>query len=267
MNFVKIPKRVRLNIIKMLFEAKASHLGSSLSVVEILVAMFSSVNIKKIKSKDINRDRIIISKGHCAAAYNAVMHEFGLISKRQLNTYHKNNSYLAGHASHSVKYVEHSTGALGHGLSVAVGCALGLKSRKIKNSLVLCLCGDGELHEGSIWESLMLASHKKLDNLVILIDYNKISNITFTKKVVGLEPITKKFQSFNLNTIFVNGHDTTKIKTMIKSKTFKKKPLVIICNTTKGKGVKFAESDQIWNYRSLDQKHYDIAKQNILRSK
>ena len=264
MNFKRLSKNIRLNIIKMLFEGKASHLGSSLSVVEILIAMFSSVNINKIKSKEINRDRIIISKGHCAAGYNAVMHEFGLISKKQIKTYHKDNSYLAGHASHSVNFVEHSTGALGHGLAVAVGCALGLKNKKIKKSLALCLCGDGELHEGSIWESLLLASHKKLDNLVVLIDYNKMSNITFTKKVVDLDPIVKKFEGFNLNTAFVDGHDVIKIINLIKKKTFRKKPLVIICNTTKGKGVKFAESNQIWNYRSLDKKHYEIAKTNIL---
>lgn len=247
----------------MLYESKASHLGSSLSVVEMLVAMLSSINIKKIKSGDINRDRIIISKGHCAAGYNAAMYQFGLMSKMQINSYHKNNSYLAGHASHSVKYVEHSTGALGHGLAVAVGCAIGLKSNKDRKSLVLCLCGDGELHEGSIWESLLLASHRKLDNLVILIDYNKMSNITFLKKVVDIKKITEKFKSFNLNVSNVDGHNPLKIKKMIKSKTFKGKPLVLVCDTIKGKGVKFAENNQIWNYRSLDKQHYETAKKNI----
>tara|TARA_Y100000590_G_scaffold445281_1_gene577193 strand:+ start:579 stop:1331 length:753 start_codon:yes stop_codon:yes gene_type:complete len=250
----------------MLYQSKASHLGSSLSVVETLVGMFSSVNIAKIKSRNINRDRIIISKGHCAAGYNATMHSFGLLSKKQMESYHKNNSYLAGHASHSVKFVEHSTGALGHGLGVAVGCAIGLKSKKNKKSLVLCLCGDGELQEGSIWESLLLASHKKLDNLVILIDYNRLSNITFTNKVVNIEPLTRKFKSFNLNVSYVDGHNSLKIINEIKRKKFKKKPLVIICKTIKGKGVKFAENNQIWNYRSLDKKHYEIAKKNIMEN-
>lgn len=264
MNLKLTAKKIRLDIIRMLFDSKASHLGSSMSVVEILTAMFSSVDIKKIKSKNVNRDRIIISKGHCAAGYNAAMHAFGLLSKKQINTYHKDNSYLAGHASHTVNYVEHSTGALGHGLAVAAGCAIGLKSRKEKKSLVLCLCGDGELHEGSIWETLLLAAHKKLDNLVVLIDHNRMSNITFTNKVVGLNPLKKKFESFKLETSSVDGHNIKKIKDIIKNKTFKNKPLVIICNTTKGKGVSFAENNQIWNYRSLDDKHYEIAKKNIV---
>lgn len=266
MNINEIQKKIRLTILEILYKSKASHLGSSLSVVEMLVAMFSSINIKKIKSANLNRDRIIISKGHCAAGYNATMYHFDLLSRKQIKTYHKNNSYLAGHASHSVKYVEHSTGALGHGLAVAVGCAIGLKSNKDKKSLVLCLCGDGELHEGSIWESLLLASHKKLDNLVILIDYNKMSNITFLKKVVDIQKIKEKFKSFNLIVSTVNGHDSLKIKNLIKKKTFNNKPLVLICNTIKGKGVKFAENNQIWNYRSLDKKHYEIAKKNIMKN-
>ena len=266
MNLNALAKKIRLDIIKILFESKASHLGSSLSVVEMLIAIFSSANLKKIKSKRPDRDRIIISKGHCAAGYSAAMHSFDLISKKKMETYHKDGSYLAGHASHSVKHVEHSTGSLGHGLAVAVGCAIGLRSKKFKKSLVFCLCGDGELQEGSIWESLLLASHKKLDNLVVLIDYNGLSNITKTNKVVNLEPLTKKFLSFGLNVSYVDGHNSYKIKDEIVKKIFKKKPLIIVCKTKKGKGVNFAEGSQIWNYRSLDKKHYQIAYHNIKKN-
>jgi transketolase len=260
------PSEVRLKIIDLLYKSGASHLGPNMSVVEILIAMYGLCDVEKIKKKANERSRIIVSKGHCAAATYSVSNFFGLLSDDFLNSYHQNGSLLAGHVSHSVPYVEHSTGALGHGLSVAVGCAIGLKSKLIKNSLSLCLCGDGEIQEGSIWEALMFAGHKKLDNLVVFIDYNKISSIKKTNEVVNLEPLYEKFQSFNLNVSIVDGHNVNEIINVANKTIFKGKPTVLICNTIKGKNIPFAENEPIWHYKSLNDPLYEEAKKHLLKN-
>ena len=258
------PVYIRSKMIDILYTSKAGHLGSGMSVVEMIIAMYNSVNLKDIKSKKNYRSRIIISKGHCASATYTIMNFFNLITNKMLKTYHKNGSFLAGHVSHSVPYVEHSTGALGHGLSVAVGCAFALKKKYPKKKpLSLCLCGDGELQEGSIWEALMFAAHHKLDNLVVLIDYNKISSITDTNKVLNLENIEKKITSFNLRPLTVDGHNVNKISNLIKKNVFKEKPLVLICNTVKGKDIPFAENKAIWHYRTLNKDLYLKAKNHL----
>ena len=258
------PNKIRSKMLDILYRSSAGHLGSGMSVIEMLIAMYASTKINDIKKQKIYRSRVIVSKGHCAAATYSVMNAFGLISNNLLNTYHKNNSFLAGHVSHSVPFVEHSTGALGHGLAVAVGSSFALKTKfKNKKSLSLCLCGDGELQEGSVWESVMFAAHHKLDNLVVLIDYNKISSIKNTNDVINLENLKDKFTSFNCKTITVDGHNIKKIISIIKKNTFKKKPLVIICKTIKGKNIPFAENEAIWHYRTLNDELYKKAKNHL----
>jgi transketolase len=266
-NLIPNPRFVRSKLIDIIYNAQASHLGSNLSAIEILISIYACSNIKKIKNKNNDRSRIIISKGHCAAATYIVLYFFGLMSKKTLENFHKNNSYLAGHVSHSVEYCEHSTGALGHGLPVAVGLAIGQKKLKYKNALTFCLCGDGELQEGSIWEALLLAGHKKLDNLILLIDYNKISSITATNKVINMEPLKKKFESFNFICKEVDGHNIEKIIRNIKKLSLKKKPVALICNTTKGKGVSFSENQAIWHYNTLNHKQYLLAKEELKKNK
>lgn len=244
-------KEIRVKILKLLHNAKASHLGSNMSVVEMLTAIYSIVDCIKIKKQSPDRSRIFVSKGHCACATYSVMNSFGLIDNKTLSGYHSNNSLLAGHVSHSVECVEHSTGALGHGVSVAVGAAIGMKSMKYENNpMSFCICGDGEIQEGSVWEAFMLAGHLKLNNLIILIDYNKISSITKTNEVVNLEPLNEKFSSFGFSSVEVDGHDVNAICDEIKNKD-KTKPLVLICHTIKGKGVSFAENDPMWHYKTL----------------
>ena len=258
------PNKVRSKMVDILYNSSAGHLGSGMSVIEMLIAMYSSTNIKDIKNQKNFRSRVIVSKGHCAAATYSVMNAFKLITNKLLYTYHKNNSFLAGHVSHSVPCVEHSTGALGHGLAVAAGSSFALKKKfKRRKSLSLCLCGDGELQEGSIWESIMFAAHHKLDNLVILIDYNKISSIKNTNDVINLENLKNKFLSFNCLTKVVDGHDIKKIISTIKKNTFKKKPLVLICKTTKGKNIPFAENKAIWHYKTLNKELYETAKKHL----
>jgi transketolase len=262
-SYDNISKKVRLKILEILYNSKASHLGTSMSCVEILIAIYSSINCNKILRKDNDRCRVLISKGHAAAVTYATMHYFKIIKDNYIKSYHSDNSDLCGHVSHAVRYVEHSTGALGHGMPVAVGCAIGLKSKGFNKTISFAVCGDGELQEGSIWEALLLAGHMKLDNFCLLIDYNKLSSITFTNNISNLEPLKNKFESFSCSCDIVNGHDVHEIKNSIKKKMFKGKPHVIICNTIKGKGVPFAENQPIWHYKTLDEKLYLEAKKYL----
>jgi transketolase len=250
---------VRKTILRMLYEAGASHLGSGMSSVEMLISMFTSVDCNKIINQSKDRSRILISKGHCAAATYATMAHFGIIPFPMLDTYHQNDSLLAGHVSHEVVGVEHSTGALGHGLNVAVGCALGLKARNINQEKVLVLCGDGEIQEGAIWEGLMFAVHKKLNNLCVLIDNNRISSITRTEDVINLNPLRARFEGFGLNTYEVDGHNVDEIRECISNVATFEVPTVIICNTVKGKDVPFAEWEAVWHYKSLNEDLYNQA--------
>jgi transketolase len=259
-NALPDPAAVRLSILDMLYRAKASHLGSSMSVVEMLIAMYGSTDIRKIRDRAPDRSRIIVSKGHCAAATYATMGHFGILPMAMLDTYHTDGSLLAGHVNHAVPAVEHSTGALGHGINVAVGCAIGLRSRGSKNALALTLVGDGEIQEGSVWEALMLASHLKLNNFVLLVDNNRISSITNTEKVLDMRPLDARFSGFGLAVREVDGHDVDAISTAIRELTAGDRAGVVICNTTKGKGVPFAENQPIWHYRSLNDELYAQAK-------
>jgi len=251
----------------MLYRGKASHLGSNMSAIEMLVAMYGSVDCKKIQEKAGDRSRVIVSKGHCAAATYATMAHFGILPMSELETYHTNGSVLAGHVSHEVKGVEHSTGALGHGINVAVGCALGLRSRKISGSLVLTLVGDGEIQEGSVWEALMFAVHNKLNNFIVLVDNNGISSITNTEKVINMHPLAKRFEGFGLNVHEVDGHSVSEIRAAIQNIQTHDKPGVIICNTVKGKDVPFAENEAIWHYKSLTDEQYKEATAHLEKLK
>jgi len=251
-------RNIRENILEILHAAQASHLGSSMSIVEILTAMYSVANIQKIIGHADDRDRIIVSKGHAAAATYAVMHEFGLIDREDLLSYHQKGSKLQGHVSHGVQNVEHSTGALGHGLSVGVGHAIYLKNKGL-DARTMVLCGDGEIQEGSVWEALMLASTKKLNGLVLLVDVNGISSIKKTEDVISTGELRERFRGFGLRVVEVDGHDVSAIREVILSSQDEPQPLVILCQTIKGKGVPFAEGEAIWHYRSLNGETYRLA--------
>ena len=263
-NALPDPAAIRLSVLDMLYRAKAGHLGSSMSVVEMLVAMYGSTDVKKIRDRDADRSRVIVSKGHCAAATYATMGHFGIIPMELLDSYHTDDSLLAGHVSHAVPAVEHSTGALGHGINVAVGCAIGFRSRGIRNALALTLVGDGEIQEGSVWEALMLASHLKLNNFVALVDNNRISSITNTEKVLDMRPLTARFGGFGLSVRQVDGHDVGAIMAAIRELTAGDQAGVIVCDTVKGKGVPFAENQPIWHYRTLNDELYAEAKAAVM---
>ena len=225
----KILKNIRIDILEYSYKAKSSHIGSCLSIVEILYVLYFNI-LKKT-------DRFILSKGHAALALYCVLFQKKFISTKILKSFGSNKTELMNHASHKVKGVEFSTGSLGHGLPVAVGKALKFKSNKQSNK-VFVLLSDGEINEGTTWESLLFASHHCLDNLIVIIDYNKIQSMDFVKNVINVEPLTNKFMSFGCNVFQVNGHNIFELAKIIKKKN-KNKPKIIIANTVKGKGVSF----------------------------
>jgi transketolase len=249
----------RRRAIDMIYAGRASHLGTSMSLIEMLTAIYESIDVARIARGDEARDRVIVSKGHGAAGTYAVMTQFGLISEADAKTYHSDGTKLAGHVSHEIGAVEHSTGALGHGLPVAAGVAIGLRSRKFDDSRAFVIVGDGEIQEGSNWEALMLASHLNLSNLVVMIDNNRISSITTTSDIINMMPLPQRFAGFGFDTYDVDGHDVAAIKAAIASIDQKKRASVIVCNTVKGYGVPFAEKQPIWHYRSLNEELYQTA--------
>jgi len=267
MNFeslTELAKDIRRTVIEIIHRAQASHLGSSLSSIEILTGVYSVVDIRKVKSKSPSRDKVVLSKGHAAAALYSTLHHFGLMSKDQVIGYHQRGSFLQGHVSHGVEYVEHSTGALGHGLSVGVGHAIAQRTLGFQ-SFTYVICGDGEIQEGSIWEALMYASTLRLNNLVLLIDNNGISSITKTKNVISYGELSGAFFGFGLDVKEINGHDLAEIVTLLEEikQNPGDKPHVVICNTIKGKGVSFAESEAAWHYRTLDDAAVKVALEQL----
>ncbi len=248
-------KKIRKTILEIIHNGGASHIASALSLVEILDTVFKNCEINKIKNKDMNRDRIILSKGHGTSALYATMFHHGLLSNEEIQTYFMNGSVLGGHASHHVPFVEHSTGALGHGLSVGVGMAIGLRSRNL-GSKVYVIVGDGELHEGSNWEGIMFAGHEKLSNLVVLVDCNELSQVGKVEECCSIEPLESKFRSFNFEVFTVDGHDEAKINDAIRKPSDSKIPRAILCRTTKGKGISFMEHNNLWHYKSPQNEDY-----------
>jgi transketolase len=249
MQLKHIAKKIRIRILKLSNSAKSSHIGSSLSIVEILVVLYKFF----IKKKNI----FILSKGHACLAYYCVLQKSGYFSDKILKSYGQNNTILLSHVSHKVPGVDFSTGSLGHGLPYATGRALAEKINKTSDKIFV-LISDGELNEGTTWESLLFAAHHKLDNLIIIVDYNKIQSLDFAKNVLKLEPLNKKFKSFGCNVKNINGHNFNQIyrSFLIKKN---KKPTIIIANTIKGKGVSFMENSILWHYKFPNEKQLDIA--------
>jgi len=232
---------IRRNIIKLSFKSNSAHLGSSLSVVEIIFACLYF----KIKNKITTE--IIFSKGHAAMAYYASLYQFKLIRKKLLDDYLKENSTLWAHISKkNNQYFKFSFGSLGYGLGISAGISLGYKT-KGKKSKIFCILSDGELNEGSIWESLMFISHHNLKNITILIDSNKIQRFGRTEEVINLKHIKKVFKNLNYHVHTVNGHNFEDIyKTMKKDSS---RPKILICNTIKGRGLKSIENTISSHYK------------------
>ena len=252
----KLDKRslyLRSLVVDCLFGGGRGHMGSAMSLIEILRALYDKVlKYNPKKPRDKNRDRLILSKGHGCLALYAILSDKKFFSKKKLISASRFNSILGGHPEYGkVPGVEASTGALGHGPAIGVGMAIAAKLNK-KKYKIFVLVGDGEINEGSFWESSMIASKHKLNNFHLIIDYNKIQSYGKTKEVLDLEPLRKKLASFGYNVSDVNGHDVNKLISYFrKTQINKKKPSALICHTVKGKGFPFAENNPKWHHKNF----------------
>ena len=242
---------VRRNIVKMVHNSKSGHPGGSLSGADILTVLYKkSLNIPSEwdKSADFeNRDRFILSKGHASPLLYSILAMKGIIPKEELMTFRKFHSKLQGHpAKHYLAGIETSTGSLGQGLSIGCGMAEGLKLKQNPANVVV-YTGDGELQEGSCWEAFMQAAHRKLDNLIAIIDRNKLQIDGCTENVMALDNLADKLRAFNWEVIEINGHDYNEIYEAVEAAKKANRPCAIIAHTTKGKGVSFMENQAGWH--------------------
>jgi transketolase len=238
----------RKEILEILNAAGSGHPGGSLSAVEILLTLYGyKMNHRPDDPQWEDRDRLIISKGHVTPVVYVTLANFGYFSKEEYKKYRKYGGKLQGHVHSKVPGVEFNTGSLGHGLSVANGIALGAKMLR-KNFRAYCLLGDGEIQEGSVWESAMMAAHHKLDNVCAIVDYNKVQENGPTNDIKNLEPLADKWRSFGWHVVEVIGHNIPNlIKAFDQFGTVAEKPFVIIAHTIKGKGVSFMEGEAKWH--------------------
>jgi len=261
MDCSQISKDIQKKILKMFFDSRTSHIGSSLSEVDILTILYFkilSIDPKNPTAED--RDRFLLSKGHGAAALYATLAQRGFFPESVLDTYCKNGGKLPGHSTRNCAAgVEVSTGSLGHGLPMGAGMALAGK-RDEKNYRVFVLMSDGECDEGTTWETALFAAHHGLDNLIAIIDYNKLQALGRTNEVLNLEPLKEKWQSFGWKAREINGHNFSEIENTLSEVPFEKgKPSLVIANTIKGKGVSFMENKLEWHYKNLTQEDYEKA--------
>ena len=233
MDTLDLAKKIRSHVLKMTSKGKSSHVGSALSIADILAVLYTNINIDPNDPLNDLRDRFILSKGHAGAAVYAVLAELGFFSKKILDTHYQDGSILSGHVSHKgVPGVEFSTGSLGHGLSVAAGFALAAKRRSLKfNSYALL--SDGELDEGSNWEAILFAPHHNLDNLTCIIDYNKLQSLTTVKETLNLEPLKDKLISFGWDIFDIDGHNHIDIQNALTAKTNKPIKMSTTCKIPK----------------------------------
>ncbi len=246
----QLAKKVRIHCLEMVFKGKSGHVGSMLSMSDILSVLFTQlINVDPKNPKKADRDRFILSKGHGGAALLATMAELGFFPMDWLDTYYQDNGKLSGHISHHIPGVEFSTGSLGHGLPVACGMAMAAKQAGKKHK-IYCLVSDGDLNEGSSWEAIMLAGQHQWDNLVMLVDYNRLQALGASPDIIDLEPLAPKLEMFGWAVREADGHDFDAIHEAVASLK-PGKPNAIIFRTVKGKGVSFMENNYKWHYGGL----------------
>jgi transketolase len=260
MNTKLLAKNMRLDITRMINKGGSAHIGTAFSCTDILAVLYGNImTIDPKNPKKGNRDRFILSKGHAGSAVYAVLAECGFFPKKKLMEHYADGSDLSGHVSHKgIPGVELSTGSLGHGLSVATGMAYAAKLDK-KEHRVYALLGDGECDEGSNWEAIMFAAHHKLNNLIAIIDYNKLQSLTSVEDTLALEPFVDKWKSFNWDVIETDGHDHQKLEEAFNQTKTMNRPVCVIAHTTKGKGVSFMENSVLWHYRIPRDKEFEDA--------
>lgn len=255
-----IAKKIRIDVIRMTHSAGEGHIGGSLSLCEILAVLYH--HVMKYDPKNPlwqERDRLILSKGHGAIALYAALKTIGLLSDDEIMSYKKNDSFVTLHPSFMPqKGMEFASGSLGQGLSIGAGVAMALKLKNL-SSKVFVIVGDGECNEGSIWEAAVTASHYKLSNLICVVDKNALQNDGATIDIQDMGDLAKKWDSFGWKTVNVDdGHDVNKLVNAFETE-HDEKPLAVICNTIKGKGVSFMENNYKWHYSVMTNEQFKIA--------
>lgn len=260
----RIARILRAHAVRMVHRSRASHLGSCLSMADIIACLYWKVlRVDPALPAWPDRDRFILSKGHGAAILYAALAERGFIEVPELETYCEPGSRLTGHATSGVPGVEFSSGSLGHGLPVGCGIALAAK-REQKPYKTIVLLSDGELDEGSNWEAILFAPQHKLDNLVVIVDYNKIQSFGRTEEILDLGPLADKFRAFRWSVQEIDGHNMEQILHAFAATPFEEgKPSVVIAHTVKGKGVSFMENELAWHYRSPTTEQVELALREI----
>jgi transketolase len=253
MNSVDLAKSIRRHALQMVHAANASHIGGNLSMADVLAVLYSNVlRLRPETPAWPERDRLILSKGHCCVSVYAALALRGFFPIEELSTYGLDGSRLMSHVSHKVPGAEFSTGSLGHGLPFACGKAVAAKHAKVAWR-TFAILSDGELNEGSNWEAILFAPQHQLDNLVVIIDYNKVQSLGLVADIIQLEPLKKKFESFGWAVREINGHNHESLLSNLSNLPFEKgKPSCLIAHTVKGKGVNFMENKLKWHYSAPD---------------
>ena len=262
-------KEVRRGILEEVYNAKSGHPGGSLSVADILTVLyFNELNIDENNPQWEDRDRVVLSKGHCSPAVYACLANRGFFPVEDLKTFRKLGSPLQGHPDmNKVPGIDMTTGSLGQGLSASVGMAIASKMNKA-GCKIYCILGDGEIEEGQIWEAAMSASKYKLDNLCVILDNNNLQIDGEIEKVGGMNNITEKFLSFGFNVVNINGHNIDEIIDAITTaKQTKGKPTIIIAKTIKGKGVSFMENKAEWHGKAPSEEEYKLAMDELNKAR
>jgi transketolase len=249
-----LARRLRAHALRMTHAARASHIGSCLSMADMLAVLYADVMRTDAARPDWpERDRLVVSKGHAAAIVYAALAERGFLPIEELSRYCTDDSRLSGHVTMTVPGVEVSTGSLGHGLPVAAGMALAA-ARAGASWRAFCILSDGELDEGSNWEAVQLAQHLRLANLVALVDHNKIQSFGTVAEVSDLHPLAEKFRAFNWGVHELDGHDHAALRAALCGPPpLPGRPTALVAHTVKGKGVSFMEGKLLWHYRNPDE--------------
>ena len=252
--------RNRKRIVEMVYQAGVGHVGGTLSVIDLLTAIYEL----EVDFNEEKRTRVVLSKGHATPALYAELAQKGIIDEKDFPTFRQINSRLQGHPyTCDIPQVDATTGLLGQGFSTALGMAL-VKKREQDPHRVYAIAGDGETQEGQIWEALMMAAHYKLDNLVYIFDYNKLSSGHPTNEVINLEPLADKLAAFNYHVIVIDGNDMEQVVDALKEVgTVSGRPVAIVANTVKGKGVSFMENVPKWHSSGLTDAEYEIAMRDL----
>lgn len=267
MNSKELAWKIRRHGIEMTHLSHGSHIGAILSVADIIGVLYADILRYDVNDeKAAWRDRVVLSKGHAGAAIYAALAEVGFFDVDELRTHYANGSRLSGHVSHKLPGIEFSTGSLGHGLSAAAGMALAAKKNHMTHRVFVIL-GDGECDEGSVWEAALFANHFRLNNLIAIIDHNKMQSLDYCENTLKLESLKDKWYSFGWYALEIDGHDHEQIRKAINSSNVGG-PTVIIADTVKGKGISFMENDILWHYRfPHDGWEYDCAVNELHKSK